>query len=379
MSTSAATIIDTINIDTTIIDTINITATKKPSGFLSLEEFVLSTAVIGSLAGFLNLCGLVSNLVNMRTFIRMGVTKDPMTLAFFLLSISDMGVSCSSLVMWVSLYVYCFEMTEMFKFFRYAPTSANRNGPVVYSEVDPIGVSIFAFNVITVFNVTTVLITVYLAVVRFLCVARPLHFRSIISTRRTLAAILFFFLLSIMTRIPVLAHMGMPVTFDPVFKVYRPALWLHPNRENIKNIMWTIFDMGLTTGAQVVLSVCVVLMARKLRAANEFRNSASVASKPGVGDDSVSSTPTPNLNNKDARIIQQLVLISSIFIVCNIPRLTRNFSTLIAPEFDIGGRYQPLYYVTGSVTNVFDAVNSSVNVFVYYTYNSKFRQLCSFF
>ena len=266
--------------------------------------------------------------------------------------------------------------------FKHRHTSTNQSSLAFISILDPSGVSVFSFNVITVFNLTTVLITVYLAVARCLCVARPLHFRGIISVRRTLAVVIGFFCLSLVTRIPVMAHMDMPVTFDPVFKASRPTLWFHPNRKVIKDVMWSLFDMGLSSVAQVILSVCVIIMARKLRTANEFRNSASVsrneisASKSGIDDSHISSTS--NLNSKDARIIQQLVLISTIFITCNIPRFIRNSTSLLEPEFDLGGRYEFLYYTTGFVINIFDAINSSVNVLVYYTYNSKFRLLCSF-
>ena len=172
------------------------------------------------------------------------------------------------------------------------------------------------------------------------CVARPLKFRGIISVRRTLAVVIGFFCLSLVTRIPVLAHMSMPVTFDPVFKASQPTLWLHPNRATIRNIVLLFFDMGFSSVAQVILSVCVIIMARKLRTANEFRNGASVsrnensASKSSIDDIHISSTST--LNNKDAFIIQHLVLISTIFIVCNIPRLVRNFSPFLEPEFELG-------------------------------------------
>ena len=360
----------------------NTTDSNNVKGLMSVGEFVLSMEILGVFGGSLNLCGFLANLVNVRTFMRMGVTKDGMTLAFLLLSISDMGVNCSSLSLWVCTYINTLELTKILTYFKYEPVLGNHSRPVFVSVLDPHGVAVFSFNVITVFNVTTVLITVYLAVARCLCVARPLHFRSIISVKRTFAVVIAFFNLSIVTRIPVVAHMGLPVTFDPVFKASRPTLWFHPNRKIIKNIIWSLFDMGLSTIAQVILSVCVIIMARKLRTANQFRNSASVssneisASKSGIDDSHISSTST--LNNKDARIIQQLVLISTIFIVCNIPRFIRNSTSLLEPEFDVERRYQYLYYTTGSVTNVFDAINSSVNVLVYYTYNSKFRLLCSF-
>ena len=366
--------------DASITSSFNATATKKAKGFMTSTQFGVSSEILGIIGGCLNLFGVIANLVNVRTFIRMGVTKDGMTLAFLLLSISDLGVNFSSLAAWVSIYIHALELTEMLTHSNYVSTSTNYSSPAFLSFLDPMGVAVFSFNIITVFNVTTVLITVYLAVARCLCVARPLHFRGIISIRRTLAVVIGFFSISIVTRIPVLAHMGMPVTFDPVFKASRPTLWLHPRRPIIRNVIWSLFDIGFSSVAQVTLSVCVIIMARKLKTANEFRNSASVsrneisASKSGIDDSHISSTST--LNNKDARIIQQLVLISTIFIVCNIPRLMRNFTPLFEPKFEIGGQYESLYLTFGFVYSVFDGINSSVNVFVYYAYNSKFRLFC---
>ena len=323
-----------------VTSSFNATDTKKAKGFMSVGQFALSTEIFGIVSGCLNLFGVIAYLVNVRTFIRMGVTKDGMTLVFLLLTLSEFWVICSSFAAWISFYYYSLELTEILTYLNYVSTATKYSSPAFLSNLDPRGVGFFSFNVITVFNVTTVLITVYLAVARCLCVARPLHFRDIISVRRTLAVVIGFFCLSLVARIPVLAHMSTPVTFDPVFKASRPTLRLHPNRTTIRNIVLLFFDIGFSSVAQVTLSVCVIIMARKLRTANEFRNGASVsrnensASKSSIDDSHISSTSS--LNNKDACIIQHLVLISTIFIVCNIPRLVRNFSPFLEPEFELG-------------------------------------------
>ena len=358
-----------------------LTTTEIPGNLMTVAEFVLSAEIFAVIGGTFSLIGVFTNLLNVRTFVRMGVAQDGMTLAFLLLSFSDLGLCCASLSLWAGTCIFALEVTELLTLGN-AGTGTNQSGPEFISAFDPNGVAVFSFNFMTVFNMTTVLITIYLAVTRCLCVVRPLHFRNIISTGKTLAAVAAFFCLSLLTRTPVIAHMGMRVTFDPMFKASRPTLWLHPNREFVKDTIWAMFDMTLSVGAQVTLSVCVAIMARGLTEANKFRKSLTATKTESAAQSSdickTSNSSTPKLNMKDARIIQQLVLISTIFITCNMIRLIRNFGTLTQPEFDMGARYEFVYHTTGLVTSIFDVINSTVNVFVYYTYNSKFKRMCSF-
>ncbi|GFN87790.1 hypothetical protein PoB_001429600 [Plakobranchus ocellatus] len=49
------------------------------------------------------------------------------------------------------------------------------------------------------------------------------------------------------------------------------------------------------------------------------------------------------LSPKDVRVIKQLVIISLVYILCNIPKLARTVGDALEPEFMLGRRYEHFY------------------------------------
>ena len=280
----------------------NGTTSQKLTRFFNIFEYIFWTEVLAVIYGSVSLFGIVTNLINIRTFVKMYVTGDGVTLAFLLLAKSDLGLCCSSLVMSVISFFATFEIKGIL-FFPFANTASLR----FLSQVDPNVIGNSAMSIMTVFNITTTLITLYVAVTRCLCVKRPLQFRNLVSCKRTIATVSCFFLFGLGTRLPVLAHMGVHMMFDPIYNASRPTLWLHPNRELIKDMMWIVCDQSLSLVTQVALLLCVIIMARSLRAANKFRQTATMAkdtADQNCSKDAQFNGSNPKLNAKEARIIQ---------------------------------------------------------------------------
>ena len=353
----------------------NATTLTRPKSLLNIFEYILCLDIVGFISGSLSLFGIVTNLINLRTFMKMGVTGDGVSLAFFLLAKSDLGICCSSLIICAMSYLVNLELKDILSF---NLDPANTTSPKFIIRVDPTLIGIFAVSMMKVFSITTVLITLYIVVTRCLCVTRPLQFRNIVSVKKTIIAVSSFFLFALGSRLPIWSHMGAPMTFNPIYNASRPMLWLHPNCKLIKDIITFCCYQMITAGTQIALIVCVIIMARRLREAHKFRKSASVAKEFSGINEYKSNNSSLKLNTKDARIIQQLIVISSVFVICNIPKLTRNISTISFPSFRIGGTYQSFYYIASIIVNICDVLNSSTNVFVYYRYNSSFRKKCSF-
>ena len=349
----------------------NVTTLTRPKSLLNIFEYILWLDILGFIYGSLNFFGIVTNLINLRTFMKMGVTGDGVSLAFFLLAKSDLGLCCSSLIICVMTYFVNLESKDILSL-NFEP--ANTTSLKFITQVDPTLIAIFAMSVMKVFSITTIFITLYLAVTRCLCVTRPLQFRNIVSVKKTIIVVSSFFLFALGSRLPIWPHMGAPITFNSKYNASRPMLWLHPNYRLIKDIIRIYFYQMITAGTQITLFVCVIIMARRLRQAHKFRKSASVAKEFSDINEDKSNNSSLKLNTKDARIIQQLIVISSIFVVCNMPKLTRDIGTISNPSFGIGGIYQSFYYIVSVLVNICDVLNSSTNVFVYHRYNSSFRK-----
>ncbi|GFO08591.1 chemosensory receptor a [Plakobranchus ocellatus] len=330
-------------------------------GIMSPTEYFISMDIQSSIQAAVGILGVITNIINIKTFLVMGASTDGVTLTLMSLAISDLCVCISAL----GLCIGSLLLSQEAKWLLRGKTAS------FLLVVDPAFVAVFFATVFQLFTVTTILITIYLAVTRCLCVIRPLQFRNVITVRKTLIVVAAFSLFALANRIPILSLTGVTMAFDPRINATRPVTSMHPHREIIKDIVWAGVDMTICIGAQVILSVCVGIMLRGLKSAAEFRTSASSAGNAGSDE----QKSKEKLGTKDARIIKQLVLVSCIFIICNTPKLITYLGTAIQPEFNLTGQYRMFYQSMCSLFSVFDTINSSVNMFVYYIYNAKFKRV----
>ena len=118
------------------------------------------------------------------------------------------------------------------------------------------------------------IITVYLAVARCLCAVRALTFRNSITVRRTLIFATVVFILSLVSRLPSLAHVRVFDMFESILNSSRSRFKLKPGRKTIEDVTWLSVDMTSCIGAQIILVVCIGIKLKDLRTAAQFRSNA---------------------------------------------------------------------------------------------------------
>ncbi|KAK3780078.1 hypothetical protein RRG08_046140 [Elysia crispata] len=79
------------------------------------------------------------------------------------------------------------------------------------------------------------------------------------------------------------------------------------------------------------------------------------------------------MSAKDIQVIQSVVLVCIIFILSQLPFILYSTARFIEPEFSDKGRYVFLFRLCTTVSLTCSFLNASVNIFVYYTYNTKYR------
>lgn len=323
----------------------------------------------------LSVLGIISNIINIRTFIAMGLT-DGITVSFLALAIFDLTYLVCSLSLGISVAFSVFEQKSITRF-----------------QIDPYGISIFSGSVMILINETNVLTTTFLAVARCMCVAKPLQFKNTFTRKRAIIFMVGFAVFAVVTYSPILANMGMRHKFEKLLNKTRPALWVSPVRESIKEIIWIINEMFLPFVTQFIIIICVIVMSRSLRAASKFRQSSVAMTEKTfdkheknlnlVTNDMDSELTETNISSdkltgKDLRVIQQVVLISVVYIVCNTPKILISIVTTLEPEFTIGKGYTKLYLCVNGMRMHFEIVNSAVNLIIYYKFNTKFRTVLGF-
>ena len=115
-------------------------------------------------------------------------------------------------------------------------------------------------------------------------------------------------------------------------------------------------------------------MLRGLRAAAKFkfRNAGAKEHRPGHGKDATDTSMRKP--NKENRIAKQMLLVSTIFVVCNAVKLLTYLFTNLVSDFENAALNLSTYLSSLMLQVAFDTLNSSFNIFVYYSYNSKFRR-----
>ncbi|GFN90201.1 chemosensory receptor c [Plakobranchus ocellatus] len=300
----------------------------------------------------------------------MGAFNDGVTLTFWFLSLSDLCVCLTSSGMCICTFLVSQESKWLSRVRVTGNTDYSKKIGALFF-FNPSYIGMLCFQMFGIFQLVTTFLTIYLAVTRSLSVLHPIKFRNIITVKKTLLVSAIFFFLSMASRFPDVTHFGVSLNFDPRINATRYTLWMHPNREIIKDITWTFVDGLVCAGAQITLLVCVFIMVKVFRVAAKFKSKASVVS---FSESNLNKSPQ-QLSTKDARIIKQLVLVSSMFIICNTPKLATFLSSTFEPQFDLGGRFRLIYKVSATILVVSDTINSSINMFVYYFYNARFKSI----
>lgn len=331
--------------------------------FKQLLDFLeLSTTV------YIVICcaGLVGNIITTKTFLSLGL-KDGILLSFTALSISDLLFLLSMLCRGVFIKLFILEVHSDYK---------------VWLHSDPVGVSLIFANLEIVLYVNTVLITTYLALARCVCVVRPLQFRNIFTrsvSLRCLAALLVF---SVTCSLPAFSSMRMVSAFDHRINGTRIVFVLSSDRSLSKVVVNGVRDIFVIVFMQVIVVISVVAMARGLWLTSKFRQ---VKCDEGGGQTlqrsdrlNFGDSYAFNRNRKDIKVVQQVALISTIFVACNTPSTVISVSSIAEPKLNLEGAHNNIYVLVVMVAEMFRMLNASSNIFIYYNYNTNFRSRCQF-
>ncbi|GFN83380.1 chemosensory receptor a [Plakobranchus ocellatus] len=293
------------------------------------------------------LFGIFSNTTNIIVFLKTGI-KDNVTMLLLSLSISDL-----TFLVLISATVSTFVIVH------FAPT-----WPWLFDR--NVTAFLLYWPAFTAYDFSSY-IAVFLGVVRCACVALPLHFKSVFTKSRTLIVLIFILFATICLRIPVLIIHSFHIKTD----VSTNRSWLSLKAHDLENrvrINDTLNRNTLPWIAYIVMVVCVVVLAVKLQQTAQVRQSYSNKSSDKPGN--------PGISAKESHVIKSVVLVCIIFIFSQLPFLTYSTARLVYPDFDQGKRLGHLFTVCSLISMTCAFLNASVNIFVYYTYNSKYRSVC---
>ncbi|CAG5129864.1 unnamed protein product [Candidula unifasciata] len=327
---------------------------------VSYDEYIIFIIMCTVVYITLSFFGIISNTMNMATFIAMGL-NDGVTISFLVLSFFDLIYILTSFSLGITV----------------AFSTCERITPIRF-PVEPYGLVVILGNIMILLITTNVLATTFIAVARCMCVVKPLQFKNWFTVSRTVCFMAGFAIFAVAIYTPILANMGMVTRLDNKTKISRPTLWLPRHREDIKNVIFMIIDMIIPMSTEVIVLVCIMLMANSLQDSFRFRQTSQMqtCSKDKSTHDDKSSeelSPKGKLSGKELHVVKQVTLISVIYIICNTPKILISLAGVIEPEFRIGRRYNYFYMTLNGVRKYLEIINATINTFIYYRYNTKFK------
>ena len=317
------------------------------------EEYFMAIKILAPLWPIIILFGLVSNIINIFIFLKTGA-KDNLTILLLSLAASDLVFlvlntpSICSRVIKTLVKSYSWPIDyDIFRYLLYWP----------------------AF---TAYDLSA-LISVSLGVMRCACVAMPLQFKVVFTKSRTIKWVMCLVVLAVCLRIPVLSIHRISWRADPQTNVSSPYLkavnYIYMTRINdILNRGIVIYILYIT------MLICVSILIFKLFQASKIRRSCTTG-LTRASDQAPDKPVTKGLSSKDIQVVKSVVLVCTIFILSQLTFLITSTIRLFVPDFDNG---RPLIFLFGLISQINRScsyLNASLNIFIYYNYNSKYRSV----
>ena len=295
--------------------------------------------------------GILSNTINIIVFVKSGI-KDSVTILLLCLSVSDL---CFLLLMSPGIVTYTIVVT--------AP---NWNWEFDFTII----LYILYWPAFTMYDFSAY-VSVFMGMTRCACVAMPLHFKSMFTKSRTILTVLCLFVSTILLRIPVLTIHSIGIKLNPLTNQTHAYLKKHgsPTKVFVNDIL---NRTSLPWVAFIIMVACVIILSVKLIEASKVRqNSTSALITTNQKSDQSSSKH--KMSARETHVVQSVVLVCVIFILSQLPFLLYSTARRIYPEFDEGGKFEFLFGISSQISLTCSFLNASVNIFIYFKYNSKYR------
>ncbi|KAK3761617.1 hypothetical protein RRG08_052170 [Elysia crispata] len=320
------------------------------AAYLMLEK------ILASIWPAIILFGMGSNVINIVVFLKSG-NKDNVTTLLLSLAVSDF-VFLTLITPSICGYVI-------------------RSLLISYSL--PFDVSILLFLLywpaFTAYDLSA-FISVSLGVMRCACVAMPLKFKFVFTKSRTIKWVMFLAILAVSLRLPVFTIHRISWRTDPQTNMSSPYLkgvnYAYMTRINdILNRGIVIYILYIT------MVTCVAVLTFKLYQASKIRRACTtVLSK--TSDQAPDKPVTYGLSSKDIQVVKSVVMVCLIFTLAQLPFLFLSSSRLFRPDFGNNQRLAYLFSILSQISLTCSYVNASINIFVYYSYNTRYRSvLCA--
>lgn len=221
-------------------------------------------------------------------------------------------------------------------------------------------------------------IAAYVSVERCICVKMPLMVKSLLTRKVVVSACIFISVIAILHNVIIYPAFNFVETTDHQTNLTYIKFVFSDFRKKYPFVIPSVMIMNIASPviSFCIMCVCTSIIVYYLVKWSKIRNSITANSKR-LGDlpqnNKSKSQSDHQLSSRDRRAIKMLVVIIIVYIICFAPRIGFFLTYLICPGFNNGLRYNNLYWVCLYIISVFDVVNGSTNIFIFYSTSSLFK------
>ncbi|GFR59006.1 chemosensory receptor B [Elysia marginata] len=204
--------------------------------------------------------------------------------------------------------------------------------------------------------------TAVIAVVRCCCVTMPFTVQKTLTARRQLAAILVFCGACVLVLTYISADIDLHDTSGETSGNKEHRVFTSKTTSNL----WDGTRITLISSSFSIIFISMLILINALRKSTRFHQEQV---NPG--------TPTPARESRsvrDLRIIKGIFQVLAIFITCNVCAVAIPIRKLCGIKLWDSGLLSDEYFYLNHFKSFFFHLNTSVNIFVYYVNNSRFRK-----
>ncbi|CAG5122391.1 unnamed protein product [Candidula unifasciata] len=305
-----------------------------------VANYVLVTAAI-------SLFGVVANIINIRVFFKQGFSST-VNITFFAIAISDLGSLLG--LLWGGVCV---------------------NPLFVYSDavIVPLEILYLTSGIPHIcFVRITGWLTVFITAERCLCIISPLKIKQLITPKVTMATVSSIYIAIMLSFVPEFEIAYFDWKFYPHKNRTLLGLMFTSKKSSNEGIVFFLYSV-LGTVSFVAVIIFTIILVQQLKQKSKWRKKANI--ERGLSE---------SMSSRDRKTMNMVVLIAIVLIVCYIPGVAVSLTTFSMVEFRIFGREVNLFYVAWTFAFIFEAINASINIFVYYKMSSKYREtFCDMF
>ncbi|GFR70871.1 peptide receptor GPCR [Elysia marginata] len=341
------------NFDLNSTAAVNFTA-EQPTPSTSVYQ--QAEIVVAGLWPFIILFGIVANLFNIIVFLKVGA-KDNVTILLVALSASDLAF----------LLLITPTVSGHFTYDIVKPSSWPFQRIILLNLI-------LYWPAYTAFDLSTY-ISVSLGVIRCACVAMPLRFKLVFTKSRTLKWLVFLVFAAVALRIPVLMVNRVAWRTDPVTNITTPYLAM-VNRDFLQKVGDILNRMIMIDVTYITMIACLAILSFKLYQSSKMRRSLALQKPQATDKTSKKPAGVQALSSRDLQVVRSVALVCTIFVIAQLPYVVTTIIRLAFPvSINEGSLLLFMTFMNVRVNGTCSYLNASVNIFVYYNYNSKYRSV----